>query len=77
MQRVGPAVRGTGFIRVMLSLPAVLGQSVRGPPDLRMGGLSNPDRYMRLVRLRDMLTEGTVLDTVARDGSGHGTVSRI
>jgi len=58
----------------MFALFATLGMSVRALPDLRMGGLSNPDSYMRIVRLRDMLASGTVVHDVARDGSGHGTV---
>lgn len=74
MKRFAPVGRGTAFICVMCSLLAVVGASARYLPDLRAGGLSNPDSYMRLVRLRDMLAGGTVLDTVARDGSGHGTV---
>ncbi len=65
---------GTGVVCVLAALLAVIGMSVRHLPDMRSGGLSNPDTYMRLVRLRDMLHAGTVLDVVARDGSGHGTV---
>ena len=37
------------------------------------GGLVNPDSYMRLVRLDDILTNGAVLDSVFRDGGGQGT----
>jgi hypothetical protein len=58
----GSAARGPGHDRA------------RFPPDWRDGGLSNPDSYMLLVRLRDMMRGGVVLDSVARDGSGHGTV---
>src|SRR5665213_466668 len=74
MQRSGQVGRGAGFICVMLPVLAALGMSVRYLPNLRAGGLSNPDSYMRLARLRDMLHAHTVLDSVARDGSGHGTV---
>ena len=74
MKRMDQVGFGTGFICIALSLLAALGMSVRYLPDLRAGGLSNPDSYMRMVRLRDMLNSGTMLDTVARDGSGHGTV---
>jgi hypothetical protein len=74
MQRFGQVGRGTGFICLLSALLVVLGMSVRYFPGLRTGGLSNPDSYMRLVRLRDMLHTGTVMDVVARDGSGHGTV---
>ena len=73
MQRINRIGPGTTFICVTFSLLAVLGQSLRSLPDPR-AGLTNPDSYMRLVRLRDMLHAGTVLDSVARDGSGHGTV---
>ena len=38
------------------------------------GELFNPDSYMRLARIHDMLAQGRVLDTVAADGSGSGTV---
>jgi hypothetical protein len=74
MQRFGRVGRGTGFICVTLSLLATGATSVRYLTNLRAGGLSNPDSYMRLVRLRDMVDGGAILDTVARDGSGHGTV---
>jgi hypothetical protein len=48
--------------------------SARYLPDLRADSLSNPDSYMRMVRLRDMLDSGHVVFAVARDGSGHGTM---
>jgi hypothetical protein len=38
------------------------------------GKLLNPDSYMRLVRLQDILAADMPLDAVARDGSGTGTV---
>ena len=38
------------------------------------GGLVNPDSYMRLNRLRDIVETGEALSVVTRDGSGHGTV---
>jgi hypothetical protein len=74
MKCFGRVGRGTGFICVMFALLATLGMSLRLLPELRAGGLSNPDTYMRLVRLREMLDNGTVIYSVARDGSGHGTV---
>jgi hypothetical protein len=74
MQEFGRVGRVTGFICVMLALLTVAGMSARIPPELWAGGLSNPDSYMRLVRLRDMLDSGRVLFVVARDGSGHGTM---
>lgn len=51
------------WMQAAVQVPAVLG-----------GGLINPDSYMRLVRLRDSLDAGRMLDVVARDGSGTGTV---
>jgi hypothetical protein len=74
MQPLARHGRTTSFICVMAALLAALAMSARFPPDWRAGGLSNPDSYMRLVRLRDMMRGGVVLDSVARDGSGHGTV---
>ncbi len=38
------------------------------------GALVDPDSYMRLVRLRDMVDRGTPLHAVARDASGDGAV---
>jgi hypothetical protein len=43
-------------------------------PKVFAGSLINPDSYMRLVRLREMLQGHAVLHAVARDGSGTGTV---
>ncbi len=74
MQYFGRAVRRPAFIGVTFAMLATLGMSFRSLPDLRLGSLFNPDSYMRLVRLRDMLDSGTVVFTAARDGSGHGTV---
>jgi len=74
MREFGRVGRMTGFICVTLALVTVAGMSVRSLPELWAGGLSNPDSYMRLTRLRDMLDSGITLFAVARDGSGHGTV---
>ena len=41
---------------------------------LARGTLINPDSYMRLVRLDDILTAREPLDVIMRDGSGSGTV---
>ncbi len=43
-------------------------------PGAWSGALLNPDSYMRLVRIEDMLAAGRPLHAVMRDGSGHGTV---
>jgi len=42
--------------------------------DVLQGSLINPDSYMRLVRLREMLAQRKLIDVVARDGSGDGTL---
>src|SRR5579862_1837934 len=59
-----------GFMCVMLALAVTLAMSLHGG---HFGELSNPDTFMRLVRLRDMLDRGSIVYDVARDGSGHGT----
>jgi hypothetical protein len=74
MQRIDRIGRGTGFICVSAALLAIAAMSLRVTPDLRNGGLSNPDTYMRLVRLRETLSVGHPVYIVARDGSGHGTL---
>jgi hypothetical protein len=38
------------------------------------GGLINPDSYMRMVRIEEMLRQDRTLDVVSRDGSGAGTL---
>ena len=58
------------FALAMLLDVAVGGRMVAG---VLAGGLVNPDSYMRLVRLDDILASGQVLDSVLRDGSGRGT----
>lgn len=48
-----------------------------GLPRLRSvldGSFLNPDSYMRLVRLREILAQHAPVNVVARDGSGAGTV---
>jgi len=50
----------------------VLGASQRNT--LAAGSLLNPDSYMRLVRLEDILRQHTPLHAVARDSSGSGTL---
>jgi hypothetical protein len=74
MQRNGQVGRLTGFISVMFALLTVAGISARTVPEVWSGGLANPDTYMRLTRLREMLNSGGVVYAVARDGSGHGTM---
>lgn len=58
-------------------LAAALLDAVGGAGALRSvaaGGLVNPDSYMRLVRLRDILASGMPLHDVARDASGAGAL---
>jgi hypothetical protein len=43
-------------------------------PSVSHGALFNPDSYMRLARLDDILAAQASIDVVARDGSGAGTV---
>ncbi|MFZ0020660.1 MAG: hypothetical protein WAL10_25360, partial [Acetobacteraceae bacterium] len=43
-------------------------------PSVFHGALFNPDSYMRLARLDDILVAHAPIDVVARDGSGAGTV---
>lgn len=74
MQRSGRIGFRTGFACVIFPLLVTAGMSLRSLPAARAGGLSNPDSYMRLVRLRDMLESGTALFTVDRDGSGQGAL---
>ncbi|MCW3473115.1 hypothetical protein [Limobrevibacterium gyesilva] len=47
---------------------------LRSAPGVLQGDLLNPDTYMRLVRLRDIVRLGEPLHVVLRDGSGGGTV---
>ena len=74
MQRSGQIGVAAGFACVIFPLLAALGMSLRFAPDIATRGLNNPDSYMRIVRLRDMLDSGRTLFAVARDGSGHGTI---
>jgi hypothetical protein len=42
--------------------------------DVLHGSLLNPDSYMRIVRLREILAQHRLVYVVARDNSGNGTV---
>ena len=66
--------RPPGWFLALLSLVAVLGMSLRLSGGMPGTGLRNPDSYMRMTRLRDILDSGTMVSSVARDGSGHGTM---
>ncbi len=66
---------GAGLLLACFGLALVADLVVGGRmlPGVLAGGLVNPDSYMRLVRLDEILTAGQVLDSVGRDGSGRGT----
>ncbi len=74
MQRMARMGFGTSFACAIFPLLAALGVSLRFLPDIAARDLNNPDSYMRLVRLRDMLDTHATLFAVSRDGSGHGTI---
>ena len=61
---------------ICAALPVVLGLLL-GAKHLRgvlAGGLINPDSYMRMVRLREILRLHYPTSIVLRDSSGHGTL---
>ena len=60
------------YFLIAVVIDIVLGLYALG--DVLAGSLLNPDSYMRLVRLHDILAQHVPLDVVARDGSGDGTV---
>ena len=67
--RVGDGVR-LGTLAVLL----VLFQAGAGLERGLRGDVVNPDSFMRLVRLREMLVAGAPVDVVWRDGSGQGVL---
>ena len=74
MQRLGRLGFWPGFTAFALPMAAGLAVGLRFTDVAREGGLLNPDSFMRMVRLRDMLDSGHTVYAVARDGSGHGTL---
>lgn len=58
----------SGVLLLLISTPAAAYRAAM------QGGSVNPDSLMRLVRLREMLSAGKMLDVVPRDGSGTGIV---
>ena len=59
-----------GAITLALSIAAARGLL----PSVMAGSLTNPDSYMRLARLAEMIRGGVLVDAVSNDGSGQGTV---
>jgi hypothetical protein len=58
----------------VLAMGIVVVSSRRLLPPVLDGGLINPDSYMRLVRLEATVQAHAIVDVVARDGSGAGTL---
>src|SRR5690348_252256 len=65
-------IEAAAYFLLAVMLDLVLG--LRAPGNVLAGSLLNPDSYMRMVRLRDMLAQHALLDVVPRDGSGDGTL---
>jgi len=63
-----------GMLYALLPVLVDLAFSAPHAGELRGGQLINPDSYMRLVRLREILHAGAPVDVVARDASGAGMV---
>ena len=68
---IGPLEWAT-YAALPLLLVSVLSIRQMGP--ILSGALTNPDTYMRLVRLRESLRIGEPAHEIMRDGSGLGTV---
>jgi hypothetical protein len=66
--------RGEAWISFLLAALLATAIGLRSQITVLHGELINPDTFMRLDRLRDMLAQGRILDAVMRDGSGQGTV---
>jgi len=63
-----------GLVYALLPMAISCASHVKALPDLLAGGLSNPDSYMRLLRLEEGLRHHNVGYIVSRDGSGAGTL---
>lgn len=66
--------RGEAAIAFLVAATLDVVAGLRAAPGVRDGDLVNPDSYMRLVRLRDIVAAASPLHVVARDGSGDGAV---
>jgi hypothetical protein len=67
-----PGGEAAAYFIIAFVLDVVAGLRVR--PGVLHGDLVNPDTFMRLVRLRDILEQHIPLHVVQRDGSGDGTL---
>lgn len=76
-----PAAPGTATLRgaepwayfaIAALLDTIMG--LRLSPQVLLGALADPDSYMRLVRLRDILAAHAPLHAVMRDASGAGAI---
>ncbi|HKS89709.1 MAG TPA: hypothetical protein VJR70_09740, partial [Stellaceae bacterium] len=63
---------GLAYFATATLLAAAIG--LRAFPAVLQGSLVNPDTYMRLVRLREMLSQHALVYVVPRDSAGAGTV---
>ncbi len=70
----GRLSRAEGWLCFAIATALDIASGLRSSPEVLEGRLLNPDSYMRIVRLRDMLDAGRPLHAVMRDGSGEGTV---
>lgn len=70
----GRLSRAEGWLCFAVAAALDTASGLRSSPQVLDGQLLNPDSYMRMVRLRDMMAAGTPLHAVLRDGSGEGTV---
>jgi hypothetical protein len=73
---VAPRPMSPGDAAVYFLIGAVLDIIIGLPHlgDVLHGALLNPDSYMRLVRLREIVAQRELVYVIARDGSGDGTL---
>jgi hypothetical protein len=65
---------GEAILCFVLAAALDVTAGLRNYPGVLHGDLLNPDTFMRLVRLENMLDQHQLLHAVLRDGSGNGTV---
>ena len=66
--------RGEASLCFVVAASLAVAAGLRGAPGVLDGDLLNPDTYMRLNRLHDILDAGSPLHAVLRDGSGAGAI---